>query len=323
MISTGSQDAIVKMLDIVLDDGDTLLVENPTYPGTLAALKAMNIKMFGTEVDHEGMDVSKLKTMLDGWNDNGETKPYVKPKILYVIPTGQNPSGATLSNNRRAELLELARLHDILILEDDPYWHLQLHPYKSSSTTPSEPLRSLFSMDVDGRVVRFDSLSKVVSSGLRIGYATGPTPLIYQLELAQQSSSLHTSGIAQAILLQLLNTLGPDGWKSHIAKVQDFYTERRNVFLRACETHLTGLAEWHAPQAGMFLWLKLIGIEDSSQLVKTKCADAKVLAVPGEACVVDNKPSSYIRCAFSTASDDDISEALRRLAALLKKERGL
>jgi kynurenine/2-aminoadipate aminotransferase len=330
LISTGSQDAIVKMLDVVLDDGDTLLVENPTYPGTLAALKAMNIKLFGTDMDHEGMDVSKLRALLNGWETNEATKTEKKPKVIYVIPTGQNPSGATLSNARREELYHIAQEHDLLILEDDPYWHLQLKPYKgksavdtSASTTPSENVKSLFSMDTDGRVVRFDSLSKVVSSGLRIGYATGPSPLIYQLELVQQASSLHTSGIAQAIVLQLLESLGPDGWKQHVSTVQDFYSQRRDVFIQACEAHLAGLAEWHAPKAGMFVWLKLIGIDDSSILVKTKCAEAKVLAIPGEACTVDGKPSPFIRCAFSTATDADIHEALRRLSELLKQERGL
>lgn len=327
LISTGSQDAIVKMLDVVLNDGDSLLVENPTYPGTLAALKAMNIKLFGTEMDHEGMDVEKLRAMLNGWETNAATKDEKKPKVIYVIPTGQNPSGATLSNSRRKDLYKIAQEHDLLILEDDPYWHLQLHPYKGTgqTATPShdEAVKSLFSMDTDGRVVRFDSLSKVVSSGLRIGYATGPSPLIYQLELVQQASSLHTSGVAQAIVLQLLENLGPDGWKQHVANVQQFYSQRRDVFIQACENHLSGLAEWHAPKAGMFVWLKLIGIDDSSVLVKTKCAEAKVLAIPGEACVVDDKPSPFIRCAFSTASDADIDEALRRLGNLLKQERGL
>lgn len=347
LISTGSQDAIVKMLDVVLDDGDTLLVENPTYPGTLAALKAMNIKLFGTEMDAEGMDVSKLRAMLEGWSHNEATKNEKKPKVLYVIPTGQNPSGATLSNARRESLYKVAQEHDLLILEDDPYWHLQLHPYQGSSAVSAfsqsgeqktvasatgtsaeaalheEKIKSLFSMDCDGRVVRFDSLSKVVSSGLRIGYATGPTPLIYQLELVQQASSLHTSGVAQAITLSLLNSLGEDGWAKHVAAVQAFYSQRRDVFIKACETHLSGLAEWHAPKAGMFVWMKLLGIEDSSVLVKTKCAEAKVLAVPGEACVVDGKPSPYLRCAFSMATDQEIDEALRRLGALLKAERGL
>lgn len=331
LISTGSQDAIVKMLDVVLDDGDTLLVENPTYPGTLAALKAMNIKLFGTDMDAEGMDVAKLRDMLEGWTTNDATKDEKKPKVIYVIPTGQNPSGATLSNARRSDLYKIAQDHDLLILEDDPYWHLQLHPYKSSTVAQNasanlivhEKPQSLFSMDSDGRVVRFDSLSKVVSSGLRIGYATGPTPLIYHLEMVQQSTSLHTSGIAQAIVLSLFNTLGTEGWSKHVASVQDFYSQRRDVFIKACEEHLTGLAEWHAPKAGMFVWIKLLGVEDSSILVRTKCADAKVLAIPGESCVVDGKPSPFIRCAFSTASDEDINEALRRLSALLKEESKL
>lgn len=322
LISTGSQDAITKMFDVVLDDGDSLLVENPTYPGTLAAMKAMNLKLFGTDVDAEGLNVPHLSELLNGWGSTPATKDVKKPKVIYVIPTGQNPSGATMSNARREALYKVAQEHDLLILEDDPYWHLQLHPM-AGEPQQVEQIRSLFSMDCDGRVVRFDSLSKVVSAGIRIGYATGPKPLIYQLELVQQASSMHTSGVAQAITLALLQSLGEEGWAKHVHAVQAFYSQRRDVFIKACEKYLTGLAEWHSPTAGMFVWMKLIGIEDSSTLVKTKCVEAKVLAVPGEACVVDNKPSPFLRCAFSLATDEQIDEALKRLSSLLKQERGL
>jgi kynurenine/2-aminoadipate aminotransferase len=114
-------------------------------------------------------------------------------------------------------------------MEDDPYWHLRLRPYKSDE--PEEPLKSLFSMDVDGRVLRFESFSKVVSSGLRLGFVVGPAALVTKIQFAQQATTLHTAGLSQAMLVALLNKIGEDGWAAHIHKVQEFYTQRRNKFL--------------------------------------------------------------------------------------------
>jgi kynurenine/2-aminoadipate aminotransferase len=237
---------------------------------------------------------------------------------LYLIPTGQNPSGATLSNERREQIYKLAQKYNLIIMEDDPYWHLRLKPYKTAA--PQEPLMSLFSMDTDGRVLRFESFSKIVSSGLRLGFVVGPTPLITKIQFAQQASTLHTAGLSQAMLIVLLQKIGPSGWDAHIANVQDFYTERRNKFLEYAEKHLTGLAEWWIPSAGMFVWFKFLGIDDSLQLIQEKAISAKVLMVPGRSCSVNDKPSPYARAAFSIASDAEMDEALRRLAEMLRAE---
>lgn len=126
-------------------------------------------------------------------------------KVLYIIPTGQNPSGATLSMERRKQVYQIAQEHNLLILEDDPYWFLRMKPYKSSTETDSTvnsegELRSLFSMDVDGRVIRFDSYSKVASAGIRIGVVSGPKAIIEKIQLVQQGTTLHPSGISQAML---------------------------------------------------------------------------------------------------------------------------
>lgn len=216
-MTTGSQDAIGKALDILVNDGDPIIVENPTYPGTLAAMAAMALQLVPVDIDEHGMKTDELEKLLDNWDNSKK-----KPKVIYTIPTGQNPSGATLSNARREHLYKIAQKHNLLIMEDDPYWHLRLKPYKavSAARADTEPLRSIWSMDTDGRVMRFDSFSKVASSGIRIGLVTGPNPIITKIQLVSQATTLHTAGIPQAMLVALLQKWGWVGWDAHISKVQ-------------------------------------------------------------------------------------------------------
>eukprot|EP01122_Echinamoeba_exundans_P016800 TRINITY_DN8636_c0_g1_i1.p1 TRINITY_DN8636_c0_g1~~TRINITY_DN8636_c0_g1_i1.p1 ORF type:complete len:460 (+),score=105.71 TRINITY_DN8636_c0_g1_i1:76-1380(+) len=316
-ITTGSQDAIGKALDILVNDGDPIIVENPTYPGTLSAMSAMALQLVPVEIDEHGMKTDELEKLLDNWDQSKK-----KPKVIYTIPTGQNPSGATLSNARREHMYRIAQKHNLLIMEDDPYWHLRLKPYKADpSASQPEPLRSIWSMDTDGRVMRFDSFSKVASSGIRVGLVTGPAPIVTKIQLVQQATTLHTAGVPQAMLVALLQKWGWAGWDAHIAKVQEFYSQRRDVFLGFAEKHLTGLAEWWVPSAGMFVWFKFLGVEDSSELIQQRALHAKVLMIPGKSCSADGKPSPYARAAFSVASDADMEEALKRLAQMLREEQ--
>eukprot|EP00996_Jenningsia_fusiforme_P000312 NODE_1262_length_1612_cov_31.721689_g1127_i0.p1 GENE.NODE_1262_length_1612_cov_31.721689_g1127_i0~~NODE_1262_length_1612_cov_31.721689_g1127_i0.p1 ORF type:complete len:183 (-),score=35.14 NODE_1262_length_1612_cov_31.721689_g1127_i0:102-650(-) len=176
-------------------------------------------------------------------------------------------------------------------------------------------------MDTEGRVLRLDSVSKVVSSGMRTGWVTGPAPLINQVQLDLQASCMHSSGVSQVMLLAMLEHFGDEGWMNHVRKVQDFYREKRRAFLEMCDKHLTGLAEWHSPSAGMFVWFRLIGIEDSSKLISEKAKDEKVLLVPGEAFLPGQGVSNYVRASYSLATASEMEEGLRRLAALLRRER--
>jgi kynurenine/2-aminoadipate aminotransferase len=195
--------------------------------------------------DADGIVPSELEKVLRTWDTNKKF-----PKLLYLIPTGQNPSGSTLSSDRRFEVYRIASEFNLLILEDDPYWNLRF----SSSSSSYSPLKSFLSMDVDGRVIRFDSFSKIISSGLRIGWATGPIPLLEKIQLHQQAGSMHPSGLSQAVVHSLFQHWGWDGWDNHVKKVQQFYQDRRDRFAEMAQRHLIGLAEWSVPTAGMFLW---------------------------------------------------------------------
>jgi len=267
----------------------------------------MDLNIVGIEIDSNGMDVDRLKYVLKEWDTLYPEKK--KPKAMYVIPTGQNPSGSTMSNERKMKIYEVAQEHNMLILEDDPYWYLRL-------VEDTEKPMSFLNMDVDGRVVRFESFSKIFSSGLRIGFAAGPAPLIEKVLYLQQTSSLHTSGVSQAILYKYLTVVGEDGWKSHIKSVQDFYAQKREYCLKMCEKYLTGLASWTPPKAGMFVWIKLFKIDNIREFVFNECIPAKVLILPGSTCVIGEK-SDYVRISFSTASKEDMEEAIKRLADLI------
>ena len=317
-VTTGSADALSKAFDALLEEGDALLVESPTYSGSLAYLQPIGCQLVGVRCDADGLDPSHLEEILAGWDEgcNGGRR---RPRVLYTIPTGGNPTGASLSLARRQRVYEVARTYDLLLLEDDPYHWLQF----SAARRPS-----LLSLDRDGRVLRFDSFSKLLASGLRLGWATGPPELIERIELHGQASNLHTCGLAQGLVAALLEAWAAEhggdvhaGFAAKMAEVAAFYQGRCDVFLAAAERHLGGLARWSAPDAGMFVWLELLGVADSHALITQHCAAAKVLLVPGQSFMPSNAPTSHVRAAFSTASDEEIDEALRRFAALLREQQ--
>jgi len=319
LVSTGSQDALTKVMELVLDEGESLLLEDYTYSGSLSFLQAYNCKLVPVRTDPAGILPSSLRTILDSW----EPSQGKKPKVIYTIPTGSNPTGSSIDLERRKELYAIAQEHDLLILEDDPYYFMQF----------SKPwLPSLYSMDTDARVVRFDSCSKIFSSGLRIGFVTGPKELIDLVGLHMQATSLHTSGVSQSMLIALFDhwkkTLSKDGrhgmlvgFEQHIDNVVDFYRERRDVFVGLAEKHLAGFCRWRVPDAGMFLWIEVLDCDDTEQLSMRLIQEEKVLVVAGTNFHPRSEKSCFIRVAYSTASDEQMDDALARFARLLQNRK--
>eukprot|EP01116_Phalansterium_solitarium_P024760 TRINITY_DN915_c2_g1_i2.p1 TRINITY_DN915_c2_g1~~TRINITY_DN915_c2_g1_i2.p1 ORF type:complete len:429 (+),score=144.14 TRINITY_DN915_c2_g1_i2:457-1743(+) len=314
-VTTGSQDALSKAFDVLINEGDYVLVEEPCYSGSLAALQPIGCNLVGIKTDADGLIPDDLERVLSSWPF--DTKPL---RVLYLIPNGQNPSGSTLSHERKLRVYELARQYNLLIMEDDPYYYLQL-PTAARPTVVRSP--TLLSMDVDGRVLRFESFSKIISSGLRVGFVTGPKALVERVQLDQQATVLHPSGVSQAILYTILSSWGADGWEKQLLAIQETYTKRRDALIRSAERHLQGLAEWHTPSAGMFVWFKLLGIEDSFDLIKKKAVEEKFVMVPGKPFSTSDAPSPYVRASYSTSTDEEMDLAVQRLATLLRRERGL
>ena len=349
-VTTGSQDGLSKAFDMLLEEGDTLLIEEPTYSGSLAYLEPLGCTLTAVPTDAEGLVPSELRRMLESWPVTQK-----RPRVLYTIPTGGNPTGATLSAARRAELYAVACEHDLVVLEDDPYYYLQ---FEGGNAPP--PVRSLLSIDTEARVLRFDSFSKLLSSGLRLGLVTGPAPLVERIDLHTQATTMHSCGIAQVMLLKLFDQWAlthPEGARggflAHCASTRDFYQQRRDAFVASAERHLGERATWVEPAGGMFVWIKLHGVVDSQELIMVGALDAKgpllisfvcsfwlsslfsshffslhfwiakVLLVPGAAFLpADAPPTPYVRAAFSTASEADMDEAMRRLALLLPEAEG-
>ncbi|KAI9439543.1 pyridoxal phosphate-dependent transferase [Lactarius indigo] len=317
-VTAGSQDAIYKAVHALVNPGDPVLIEKPVYAGVIPIFETLLCDMIEIETDADGIVSQSLRNILDSWPSS---KP--KPKVLYTIPYGCNPTGATTSLARRQEVLDISRKHNILILEDDPYYFMYF------GTRPRIP--SYFTLEAQtgdrsvGRVLRFDSFSKVISAGIRIGFVTGPTPLLDAMDRHTATANLQASSFCQAVVVTLLRSWGRDGFLAHTRKVADFYRAKRDVFEAAMERHLHGLAEWNTPEAGMFFWFKLLlGKDgDSESIIRTKAFRGGVLALPGTVFFPNGERTAYVRASFSLLEEEQVDEALRRLRVVLLSERGL
>ncbi|GAB1606308.1 kynurenine/alpha-aminoadipate aminotransferase, mitochondrial-like isoform X1 [Argonauta hians] len=313
-VTNGCQDGLSKLFDAVLKEDDYLLVEAPCYSGVLAILRPLRPRLLGIKTDKDGIIPSELLKALSPWSPEDAKDPNSDiPKVIYMVPTLGNPTGVNYSLERKKEIYEIARTYDLLIIEDDPYYYLQFS---------KDYIPSFLSLDVDGRVIRGDSFSKLISSGLRCGFLTGPTFVIDRVILHMQTSLVHISGLTQFLIYKILEEWGLPGFKDHARKTAEFYKERRDVTLDAANKHLKGIAEWNEPAGGMFLWLKLIGVDDTYRLIMEKAKDKEVLFVPGKSFMPDTEPCPYVRAAFSLCTKDDIYLAFQRLAELVKDHRG-
>ncbi|KAL6302433.1 pyridoxal phosphate-dependent transferase [Sparassis latifolia] len=321
-IGAGSQDLINKAVAALVNPGDPVLVEAPVYAGVIPIFQSLDCEMIEVETDAEGICSRSIRKVLESWP---ASRP--KPRVLYTVPYGCNPTGMTASRKRRLEVLELSREHGFLILEDDPYYFLY---YGEGERPPSYFALERDQLDV-GRVLRFDSLSKVISSGMRVGFLSGPEPLVRAIDKHTATANLQPSSLTQMIALKVLQCWGYDGFKKHIEEVSQFYRKQRDVFEDAMRRHLAGLAEWITPEAGMFVWFKLLlgdsntaskTVEhDSNHIIRTKALERGVLALPGTAFLPNGATTAYVRASFSTLPPDQVDEALRRLREVILDAR--
>ncbi|THH06381.1 hypothetical protein EW145_g4121 [Phellinidium pouzarii] len=316
----GSQDLLYKATSAVINPGDYALIESPSYAGYIPVLTRLKCKIISIESDSEGIKPSSLKTVLENWP---KSRPL--PKLLYTVPYGCNPSGATTPTDRRREILALARKYNFLIFEDDPYYYL----YYGKTPRP----KSYFTLELEqpevGRVVRFDSLSKTISGGLRIGFASGPETIIDAVDILSSISTLQASTFTQVIADTLLRHWGYAGFNAHAERAAAFYRRRRDLFECAMQKHLVGLAEWTTPDAGMFFWIKLLLADptdpsapagDSTTVLQTALAHG-VVVLPGVAFMPDGQKTPYIRASFSQLDDNMVEESVKRLASAILETR--
>ncbi|KAG9043604.1 hypothetical protein FS837_009336 [Tulasnella sp. UAMH 9824] len=313
-VGTGSQDLLYKAFHALLNPGDPVFIEAPVYGGVIPILEALRCELVEIPTDAEGVKTADLRTMLESWPE-----ARLRPRVIYTVPYGCNPTGTTASLERRKELLALARQYDFLILEDDPYYYLY---YGEQERPPS-----YFKLETEdghpvGQVVRFDSLSKILSAG----FVSGPSLVVDAIATHTSSANLQTSSTSQAIAFAMLSHFGYEGFEKHTEHVSRYYRQKRDVFEAAMNKHLTGLVEWSTPVSGMFIWFKLklrptanSPEGDSAALIRERAVAKGVLALPGTAFFPNGQTSAYVRAAFSLLEPEDADEAMRRLALVIKE----
>lgn len=310
IVGNGSQDLLQRAFDIILDPEDTLLVEEYTYSGGLAAVWPIGCKMFPVPMDDDGVDPVALESLLSAWTGSK------LPKAMYIVPTAHNPTGTSLSNERKKRIYEIACKFNFVIIEDDPYWNLNFPDldYDTQRTT-------FWSIDTEQRVLRLESLSKITAVGYRVGWAAGPIKLMEKIGFDLEAGAQSGSGIAQVVVHELVKPLlGPgtgDLWLRHIEKIRNAYFKRWEVLSAALDKHMSRLAEWKSPRGGMFAWVKL-PLEDTQDFVKLLANDYNVLTVPGAAfsCLHDAQ-SPFIRIAFSFCEVEAIEPSIAKIATAL------
>jgi 2-aminoadipate transaminase len=300
LITTGAQQGLDLLGRVLLETGDKVIVENPTYLTTLMAWRPWGVEFLTAATDAKGMRVDALPALLQQ-----------KPKVIYAQPNFQNPSGTTLSAGRRIKLVELARQTETPVVEDNPYGELWYD---------EEPLTSLFELDaranpaaeLESNVVYLGTFSKVLAPALRVGWAIGDEALIDKMALAKQAADLQSSTFNQYIALEMVQR-GLD-----IATLRNVYRERRDAMLEALQKHFPSGAKWNRPAGGLFVWVTLPEQIDAMALLP-KAVEKNVTFVPGEDFHADHSGKNTIRLNFSNANVDDIHAGIERLGGVIKE----
>ena len=298
IVTTGAQQGIDLAAKCLLNRGDKVVVENPSFIGTLNSLRSYEANLIGVKVESDGMDVNELEEVLKN-NDI---------KLIYTIPTFQNPSGTTMSLEKRKRVLELAAKYDTLIIEDNPYGDLRFS---------GEDVPTIKSMDTEGRVIYVGSFSKILSPGLRLGYVVAPEEICDRIEVVKQVNDVHTPVLTQLMCVEFMKKYDID---KYIEKNRALYGKKCKVMLDAMEKYFPkGKVKWTVPEGGLFLWCECPTIEDINPIVD-KCLEKMVAIVPGTNFATDiTLPSNMFRLNYSSATPEKIEEGVKRLGEVLSE----
>jgi 2-aminoadipate transaminase len=304
LVTTGSQQGIDLMARIMLDAGDLVCLERPSYLAAIQTFALSQARFVGVDVDADGMKVDELEALI----------LREKPKLIYTVATFANPSGATMSLARRRKLLELAVKHQVFVIEDDPYGELR------SRGSPLPPLIAL-AKEIPGAEAwcgYLSTLSKILAPGFRIGWLILPPALLHHAEICKQGLDLHTSTFTQAVAARYLNS---GRLLERLPSIRASYEARNKALADALNKHLAGALHYVQPDGGMFLWARWNDDRiHSAELLKHALAE-KMIFVPGEHFYAANPVQHTIRLSFATPTPEQIEEGIRRLAVALEKQR--
>jgi len=301
IIVSGGQQGIDLATKSLINPGDGIICEEPSFIGGLNCFRSFNAELYGVPVLSDGIDTEKLEETL---------KAHPNVKLLYTISTFQNPSGITISLEKRKKILELAEKYDFLIYEDNPYGELRFS---------GEEVPTFKSMDKDGRVIYFGSFSKVLAPGMRLGFTSAPAPLLERMIICKQTEDVHTNVLSQMIAYEFVTRYSID---EHIAKLRAAYGKKCKLMMDCMDKYFPESVKHTCPEGGLFLFCTMPEGFDSKELMK-RALDKNVAFVPGTSCMIDDKATySTFRMNYSTASEEDIEKGIKALGEVLYEFMG-
>ena len=299
LVTTGSQQGLEMLAKILVDDGDTVLAEEPAFIGSLNAFRSAGAKLIGVPIEADGMDLQALDRLLTA---------HPETKFVYTISTSNNPTGISMSAEKRRRFYEIIKKHRVLAAEDDPYCELRFN---------GEILPPIKSLDTEGLVVYFGSFSKILAPGLRVGYVCADAPIIRQLSTAKQTADLQTPALPQMMIVKYAQKNDLD---AHIEKLRSCYAQKCGVMLDAIRRWFPDSVTHTVPDGGLFLWCDLNDDTDTNQFIRAALTE-RVAFVPGYAFMVDMKPKqSSMRLNFSALPAEKLTEGVCRLGNLLRQK---
>ncbi len=298
IITSGAQQVMDLMTKALVNEGDEVVCESPSFIGSLNTFRSYGAKLLGVPMDEDGMNMEALEETL---------RTHDRIKFIYTIPTFQNPSGITMSVEKRKRLYELAKQYNVLILEDNPYGELRYR---------GETLPTIKSMDEDGIVVYAGSFSKVISPGMRVGWFVAPKEIAQKLIVCKQGSDVHTNMWSQVLCHEFMTKYD---FKGHLQYLRELYSKKAEYTMSLLRENLRGKIKFGEIDGGLFIWCTLPEHVDMPEFV-LDAVKAKVCVVPGTAFLTDESEVSHdFRINFSTPTDEQLKKGIEILGTLAEK----
>ncbi len=299
IITSGAQQANELACKVLCSDGDTLICESPSFIGSLNAFKSYNVNLVGVELEDDGINIEKLEETV---------KNNSSVKLLYLIPNFQNPTGKTMSLEKRKAVYELAKKYDFIILEDNPYGDLRFS---------GEDIAPIKSFDTEGRVIYSRTFSKILAPGLRVGYVSAPAEIISKMIVCKQVSDVHTNIWAQQICEKFMDRVDMN---EHLASLRKIYRAKYELMAAGIKEHFADSIKVTEPEGGLFIWAELPESMDMMAFCKKAVEEYKIAVVPGTAFLIsENESTNAFRMNFSTPSDEQIVRGCEILGKLTKE----
>lgn len=298
IVTSGGQQANELSCKVLLNEGDTLLCESPCFIGSLNAFRSYNVNLCGVDMDDDGINLEKLENAL---------KTHNNVKMLYVIPNFQNPTGRTMSFEKRKAVYEMACRYDFIILEDDPYGELRF---------AGENVPTIKSLDTEGRVIYTSTFSKILSSGFRTGFVSAPAPVIQKIVVCKQVADVHSNIWAQVVAQHFMTSVNLD---EHLAGLREIYRKKCDLMCSYIDNGFSERISYIRPQGGLFVWCTLPDDCDMNDFCTKAIKEYKIAVVPGNSFSIDESEKSHsFRLNYSTPTNEQIEKGMETLAKMTK-----